>query len=210
MQGQTWSETIRTDDQYYEMAFPRVLAVAERAWHHASWELDWTPGVTYNATTGLVPEDELASDYNGFVTKLGCHEMSKMKKLGIAYRVPPPGGSIASGVLSANSELPCTDIMYSMDEGNTWSEYSGPVTVEESVPVHLQSTSSDGTLKSRIVGVEQVDEVGASELASDLRVTLEMGKNFGHDADCSMADWGLCYTQTLKIEYLGDGDYSNK
>eukprot|EP00580_Thalassiosira_gravida_P009129 CAMPEP_0201628794 /NCGR_PEP_ID=MMETSP0493-20130528/3655_1 /ASSEMBLY_ACC=CAM_ASM_000838 /TAXON_ID=420259 /ORGANISM="Thalassiosira gravida, Strain GMp14c1" /LENGTH=816 /DNA_ID=CAMNT_0048099649 /DNA_START=1 /DNA_END=2451 /DNA_ORIENTATION=- len=153
MQGQTWSETIRTDDQYYEMAFPRVLAVAERAWHHADWELDWTPGVTYNATTGLVPEDELASDYNGFVTKLGCHEMSKMKKLGIAYRVPPPGGSIASGVLSANTELPCTKIMYSIDEGNTWSEYSGPVTVGESGPVHLQSMSSDGALKSRIVDV---------------------------------------------------------
>jgi len=40
MQGQTWSETIRTDGQYYEMAFPRVLAVAERAWHRASWELE--------------------------------------------------------------------------------------------------------------------------------------------------------------------------
>ncbi len=31
MQGQTWSETVRTDEQYFEMAFPRVLAVAERA-----------------------------------------------------------------------------------------------------------------------------------------------------------------------------------
>ena len=55
------------------MAFPRVLAVAERAWHRASWELDWSSGVTYNATTGLVPKDELAADYNGFVTKLGYH-----------------------------------------------------------------------------------------------------------------------------------------
>ena len=36
LQGQTWTETIRTDDQYYEMVFPRILAVAERAWHRAT------------------------------------------------------------------------------------------------------------------------------------------------------------------------------
>lgn len=152
MQGQTWTETIRTDDQYYEMAFPRMSAIAERAWHRASWELDWSPGVTYNATTGLVPKDELSDDYNGFVTKLGCHEVSKLKKLGINYRVAPPGASIdASGTLTANSEMPCTVIMYSADEGNTWSQYSGPVEVGAGKSVYLQSVSSDGSLMSRVV-----------------------------------------------------------
>jgi N-acetyl-beta-hexosaminidase len=52
MQGQTRSEMIRTDAQYFEMAFPRVLAVAERAWHRAAWERDWSMGERYNATTG--------------------------------------------------------------------------------------------------------------------------------------------------------------
>ena len=130
MQGQTWSETIRTDKQYFEMAFPRTLAVAERAWHRASWELDWTPGMAYNMSTGLVPMDELASDYNSFASALGCKEMTKLSKLGISYRVPPPGGSIdSSGLLSANSELPCTIIMYSTDQGSTWSDYFSPVKI---------------------------------------------------------------------------------
>ena len=156
MQGQTWSETIRTDDQYYEMAFPRVLAVAERAWHRASWELDWSPGDTYDATTGRVPMDDLATDYHSFVSKLGCHEMFKMKKLGINYRVPPPGASIdASGVLTANSELPCTVIMYSLDKGSKWSKYSGPVGVDNDEVVFLQSVSSDGVLKSRLVTIDE-------------------------------------------------------
>ena len=50
----------------------------------------------------------------------------------------------------------------------------------------------------------------ASELASDLRVMLKMGKNFNQGDDCSMAEWGLCYTQTLTLEYSGDDYYSDE
>jgi len=154
MQGQTWSETIRTDDQYFEMAFPRVLAVAERAWHRASWERDWSSGETYNPTTGLVNMDDLAADYNEFVTKLGCHEVAKLEQLGIHYRVPPPGGQIdGTGTLTANSELPCTDIMYSTDEGS-WKTYSGPVQVSSADTISLMSVSPSGALKSRVVAVD--------------------------------------------------------
>ena len=155
MQGQTWSETIRTDEQYFEMAFPRVLAVAERAWHRATWERDWSPGVTYDATTGLVSKDDLLADYDGFVTALGCKETLKLEKLGITYRVPPPGATIDSvGTLSANSELPCTDIMYSTDGGSMWVPYSDPVNVGVGQAVLLKSVSSNGAMASRVVPVE--------------------------------------------------------
>ena len=285
MQGQTWSETIRTDDQYYEMAFPRVMAVAERAWHRASWELDWSPLEIYSATTSLVPKNELASDFHGFVTKLGCHEISKMKKLGINYRVPPPGASIdAQGVLTANSEMPCTTIMYRIDKGSKWSKYTGQVEVGKGKIVYLQSMSSDGLLKSRVVvaekectdcgenvsteqslsnpdnnfcgsnredasrncvpcpsgslfdcdnpnhgcikGVAECSSFGGSDsedlqnsyssggkaakLASKLHIMINMGENFDHSADCSMADWGLCHTQDLILEYQGADDYLDK
>ena len=50
----------------------------------------------------------------------------------------------------------------------------------------------------------------ASELASNLVVTIDMQKNFEHNADCSAADWGLCHTQMLTLYYTGDKDYSNK
>lgn len=226
MQGQTWSETVRTDGQYYEMAFPRVLAVAERAWHRASWELDWSPGVTYNFTTALVPKDELAEDYHGFASALGCREAAKLGKLGIAYRVPPPGGSVdASGVLTANSELPCTTIVYSTDEGDTWSQYTKPVSVGAGKAVHLMSMSADGSLESRVVVAdEECSDCGedlqlgsvepstdyAFELASNLRVIVEMEKNFDHGVDCSMGDWGFCFTQTLMLDYLGDDNYVDK
>ena len=254
MQGQTWSETIRTDDQYYEMAFPRTLAVAERAWHRAEWELDWTPGTVYNMTTGLVPMKQLSDDYNGFVSVLGCREIAKLRKLGIAYRVPPPGGSIdAAGVLSANSELPCTIIMFSTDQGATWSYYVNPVNIGVGQVAHLKSVSEDGTLVSRVVvvneqcsdceeeGIEvstgddagtetntgssdssdssdqttsQSDgELGVNSaylLANSLRIMVQMDKNYDHGVDCSLGDWGLCYTKTVMIDYLSEENYTNR
>jgi hexosaminidase len=91
VQGQTWSETIRTDKQYFKMAFPQVLSVAERAWHKAGWELDWQAGITYDNTTNNVDKDALLQDYGEFVTALGCKEVNKLEKLGISYCVPPPG-----------------------------------------------------------------------------------------------------------------------
>jgi hypothetical protein len=50
----------------------------------------------------------------------------------------------------------------------------------------------------------------AMELASNLHVMMQMQENFNHDADCSMADWTLCYTQHLLLDYWGDGDYMDK
>jgi hypothetical protein len=43
LQGQLWSETIRSDAQVDYMLYPRLLALAERAWHGASWETPYTP-----------------------------------------------------------------------------------------------------------------------------------------------------------------------
>ena len=38
MQGHLWTEIVRTSEQMDFMNFPRVLALAERAWHKAEWE----------------------------------------------------------------------------------------------------------------------------------------------------------------------------
>jgi len=38
IQGQLWTELVRTWDQMDGMIFPRLLCVAERGWHKASWE----------------------------------------------------------------------------------------------------------------------------------------------------------------------------
>ena len=46
VQGQLWSETTRTDAQVDYMLFPRLLALAERAWSPAPWTPAYQPGVS--------------------------------------------------------------------------------------------------------------------------------------------------------------------
>ena len=63
------------------MLFPRILSVAERAWHRAYWEdLD-------------KPERELAmfDDWEEFANTIGYKELDRLEELGIKYRVPLPG-----------------------------------------------------------------------------------------------------------------------
>ena len=47
MQAQLWSEVVRSPAIADYMLFPRTLALAERAWHTASWEPDYVPGKSY-------------------------------------------------------------------------------------------------------------------------------------------------------------------
>ena len=64
------------------MAFPRVLALAERAWHKAPWEYIENPD-----------ERKLRQqhDWQSFVKTLGDKELPRLEKLSIRYRVPIPG-----------------------------------------------------------------------------------------------------------------------
>lgn len=82
MQGHLWTETVRSRDQMFSMIFPRMLALAERAWHKASWEdIDNKEG----------RDAEKARDWEKFANVLGYRELSRLDRIGVTYRVPPPG-----------------------------------------------------------------------------------------------------------------------
>ena len=73
---------MRTTEQSHQMLFPRVLALAERAWHRAAWE---------NATSEEDRDQLRETDWQRFGNALGSKELARLDALGIAYRVPPPG-----------------------------------------------------------------------------------------------------------------------
>ena len=106
MQGQLWSETVRTPAQADYMVFPRLLALAERAWHQASWELDYSPGTTFSATSNLVNNELLANDWATFAAALGNKELAKLDAAGVQYRIPVPGVRTSTGVLEMNIAYP--------------------------------------------------------------------------------------------------------
>ena len=141
MQGQLWGETVRTAQQMEYMIFPRLLALAERAWHKADWELNYQPGVTYSGTTSLVAKDVLNADYARFAQALALKELPKLDAAGVRYRIPVPGASDQGGVLVMNSELPGLPLEYSMD-GNSYSSFTPGITASGVTAVRARSANS--------------------------------------------------------------------
>ena len=82
MSGALWSETVRTADQMHGMIFPRLLALAERAWHKASWE-------TVKDNAERVKQRD--KDWEKFANTLGYKELARLDKMKISYYLPPPG-----------------------------------------------------------------------------------------------------------------------
>ncbi|AOY01341.1 family 20 glycosylhydrolase [Jeongeupia sp. USM3] len=156
LSAQLWSEVIRTDARWEYMAFPRILAVAERAWHQASWERPYTVGERYKAgETKLVNAQALNSDWVAFANVVGQRELAKLDKAGIGYRLPMVGAKVVDGKLSAVTELPGVAIQYSLDAGKTWQAYDAgkAPAVADANAAQVRTVSFDGKRFGRATGL---------------------------------------------------------
>ncbi len=151
MQGFLWSETVRTPEQFDYMLFPRLLALAERAWHAADWELPYVAGETFDSQSGQSNIDSINNDYATFAAAIGTRELLKLDAAGIQYRVPPPGAKVIGGQLQMNSHFPGLALEYSND-GNSWQSWNSanpPATA-----AFVRSKSADGSRISRVTEVQ--------------------------------------------------------
>ncbi|MGR5554681.1 beta-N-acetylhexosaminidase [Vibrio fortis] len=153
LSAQLWSETVRNDEQYEYMVFPRVLAAAERAWHRADWENDYKVGVEYSQSSNLVDKAALNQDYNRFANVLGQRELAKLEKAGIDYRLPVPGAKIESGKLAMNVQFPGVELQFSED-GETWLTYDDNQRPSVEGEVYIRSISESGERASRVTTVK--------------------------------------------------------
>ena len=153
LSAQLWSETVRNDEQYEYMVFPRVLAAAERAWHRADWENDYKVGVEYSQNSNLVDKAALNQDYNRFANVLGQRELAKLEKAGIDYRLPVPGAKIESGKLAMNVQFPGVELQFSED-GETWLTYDDNQRPSVEGGVYIRSISESGERASRVTTVK--------------------------------------------------------
>ena len=107
IQGQVWSETIRTEQQLEQMIYPRMLALAERAWHKAAWE-------DTNDEAGRL------RDWQSFAARLSEIELGRLNDSGSSFYLPPPGAKFSNTGWQFNTALPHLTIECSTDEGNSW------------------------------------------------------------------------------------------
>ncbi|XP_033725870.1 uncharacterized protein LOC117315681 [Pecten maximus] len=167
IQGQLWRETVRTDEQVDHMIFPRLLALAERAWHKASWE-------------DLEDETERTAgqkeDWIKFANSLGYRELSTLDSMGVHYRVPPPGGMSKDGQLLVNSAFPGLPIEVSTDNGKTWKEVKRSSKVNAGSSLMLRTKSADSRRSSRVVSLKDVSPQisGSSPLVSVTSILMTL------------------------------------
>jgi len=149
IQAQLWSETVRRDTQVDYMLFPRLLALAERAWSKPDWEPAYAAGTGYAPNDPRVDHARLLSGWQDFAGRMGV-QMRLLDRAGVTYRLAPPGARIANGRLEANAEFSGTPIEYRTG-GTAWRRYDGPVAVTGAV--ELRTRTPDGRRASRTVTV---------------------------------------------------------
>ncbi|HXF94980.1 MAG TPA: family 20 glycosylhydrolase, partial [Gemmatimonadales bacterium] len=141
MQGQLWSETLVGPERWEYMAFPRLLALAERAW---APEPAWS-----RLQDRAARERALLEAWNEFANRLGRRELPRLDHWqgGIGYRLPPPGAVVEGGVLRANVEYPGLAIHYTTDGRVPTPQsprYTGPVRVRGPVTLRVFDTRGRG------------------------------------------------------------------
>lgn len=155
MQGQVWSETILTDDMLEYMVFPRLLALAERAWRRAEWEVPYDyRGALYDSGSGRFTAEmraERDEDWARFAATLARKELLKLDRTGVFYRIPTVGARIENGVLEANTIFPGLPIEYREGDGE-WKRYEGPTPVSGQTSVRARS--ADGARPGRAICVD--------------------------------------------------------
>lgn len=115
MQGQLWSETIRTPEQLEVMIYPRLIALAERAWHKSDWESE------------ISNSQARVQEWVNFSSALVVREFLKLAASGSAFYLPPPGAIIKSGRMFVSTAYPGLQAEYSLDQGARWQRYQAPV-----------------------------------------------------------------------------------
>jgi len=147
MSAQLWSELVRDDEQAEYMMYPRLYAVAERAWHKADWELAFEAGRTFSYQDNAVDQALVLRDYMRFTQTLGNAILPRLDERGIAYRMPLPGARIVDSKLTITLEIPGFGIEYSEDNGAHWRTYDPldqPTVSSENILVRSVSGSRRG------------------------------------------------------------------
>jgi hexosaminidase len=155
IQGQVWSETLRSDQTVEYMIYPRLLMLAERAWYKPEWEVPYQyQGAVYNQTTNnftVEMRQQQAKQWQKMANHLGSKELAKLDNAGINYRVPTVGAVVNDGILSANIAFPGLQIEY-RESDKHWQAYTSAV--EVNLPVEVRAVAANGKRKGRTLRVD--------------------------------------------------------
>lgn len=109
IQGQLFSENVRNIGILEYLLYPKLLALAERAW---AQNPSWATELDKNKSENLYNKG-----WSVFVNVLGKKELPRLDYYsgGYIYRIPPVGAVILNGKVNANIQQPGFTIRYTTD-----------------------------------------------------------------------------------------------
>jgi len=154
IQGQLWSENTRSDSLSEYKIFPRLFALAERAWHQADWAIPYNyQGGVYDQNSQYFTANKRQQrnrQWQLFANTLGQKELPKLERFNISYRIPTVGATINNKNLYINSAFPGLALEYK-EQNQPWKAYQQPIKVSGTVQV--RATSYDNKRKGRSLTV---------------------------------------------------------
>ena len=154
IQGQLWSENTRTDNMAEYKIYPRLFALAERAWHKATWSVPYNHqgGIYHQNTDNFNAEKQQQRDqqWQIFANIIGQKALVKLEQQGVFYRLPLVGAKVENGLLLANTAFTNVSIEYQIDNA-PWQDYRAGVKVNDGDVIKVRTKSFDGKRRSMIL-----------------------------------------------------------
>lgn len=143
IQGQVWTEVIRSPETLDYMLYPRVFALAERAWHKPEW-LDAATALVNGDDTLELLQTEQRNAYSGFARQLVNYALPQLVREHMNFRLPPPGVLVKDDTVTVNSPWPGLEIEYSTDN-KTWHAVS-----------QMQTRETQAFYRTKLPGTDHV------------------------------------------------------
>ena len=147
IQGQLWSETVKTPEMFDYYLFPKLIGLAQRAWEG---QPDWL-----NERNPAKQESDFKEAFGMFSAQVGQQVFPMLDNIyeGVHYRIPIPGAKIENGILTANIQYPGLEIRYTTDgtEPNENSTlYTAPIAVSGNVQLKAFNSLGRSSLTSYV------------------------------------------------------------
>lgn len=106
VQAQLFTETIRGFQWVEYYIFPKVMGLVERGWNaHPEWAV----------LSGVQEQQAFDRDLALFYEKISEKEMPLWDRMGMNFRLPPPGLFVKDGLLYANTSIKGAQVRYTTD-----------------------------------------------------------------------------------------------
>ncbi|XP_012935526.1 beta-hexosaminidase [Aplysia californica] len=164
VQGSLFGELIRAQGIQDYMMLPRLLALAERAWHAAPWEY----------VEDHEQQDQAAErDWVRFANTVGHRELARLDRVGFKYRIPPPGAVVTDEVMKVSTAFPGLQVEMSDDNGLTWSVVDPEgETIDPEKDYILRTKAAFGTRYSRVVNLRDNVSSAFTTVASRIMIII--------------------------------------